>query len=187
MSEFMSDEDIAKKCGLKVSDVRSVLNKLHEHGITSYRRERDKDTGWFSYLWGVNVFKIDDMLKSHHRMALQERESRLAYEKAYNFYACPNPGCGKSGNRLPEHTAIITSYICDSCGAQLEFSSNADQIVELEQRSVAVPPRAVIISRIRVAKRPERRAAAAAPRPAVKVRPKSAKAKAKTKSRQGKR
>ncbi|MEW6329636.1 MAG: hypothetical protein AB1468_06010, partial [Candidatus Micrarchaeota archaeon] len=34
----MSDERLAESCGLKVSDVRAVLNKLHNYGVVDYER-----------------------------------------------------------------------------------------------------------------------------------------------------
>ena len=54
----MSDEELARKTGIKASDVRVVLNRLHNHGLFSYTRVRDKDSGWYSYIWKMSENKL---------------------------------------------------------------------------------------------------------------------------------
>ncbi|MCX8197716.1 MAG: hypothetical protein N3F07_00775 [Candidatus Micrarchaeota archaeon] len=54
----MTDEDLAKKIGIKASDVRIVLNRLHGCGLFSYTRVRDKDSGWYSYIWKMSEEKL---------------------------------------------------------------------------------------------------------------------------------
>ncbi len=130
----MSDEEIAKRCGLKVSDVRAVLNKLHEYGITSYVRERDKDTGWFSYNWTVNVIKLYDVLERRKASGAQRDEEALAYEKSYTFYTCKNAACPGSGQRVPETDAITTTYACNRCGEHLQIFDNTSIIKSLEDK-----------------------------------------------------
>lgn len=130
----MSDEEIAKRCGLKVSDVRAVLNKLHEYGITTYARERDKDTGWFSYNWTVNVIKLYEMLGARRNRIAKKEEDALTYEKSYTFYTCKNATCTGSGQRIPETDAILTTYVCDRCGGSLQLFDNAEIIKNIEQR-----------------------------------------------------
>ena len=130
----MSDEEIAKRCGLKVSDVRSVLNKLHEYGITAYIRERDKDTGWFSYNWVVNVIKLYDVLEQKKASGARREEETLAFEKSYTFYTCANPACTGSGQRIPESDAIITTYSCTRCGQNLKMFDNTEIIKSMEQK-----------------------------------------------------
>ncbi len=134
MTKPMSDEEIAKKCGLKVSDVRSVLNRLHEYGITAYIRERDKDTGWFSYNWVVNVIKLYDVLEQKKASGARREEETLAFEKSYTFYTCANPACTGSGQRIPESDAIITTYSCTRCGQNLKMFDNTEIIKSMEQK-----------------------------------------------------
>ncbi len=130
----MSDEEIAKRCGLKVSDVRAVLNRLHEYGITAYIRERDKDTGWFSYNWVVNVIKLYDLLGQRKVNGAKREEDNLAYEKSYTFYMCQNPTCSGSSQRIPESEAIVTTYSCGKCGQNLKLFDNTEIIKSIEQK-----------------------------------------------------
>jgi transcription factor E len=48
---YISDEDLAKKCQIKPSEVRVVLNRLHAKGFAEYIRKKDKKNGWYSYIW----------------------------------------------------------------------------------------------------------------------------------------
>ncbi len=60
----MSDEELAKKTGIKASDVRVVLNRLHNHGLFSYTRVRDRDSGWYSYIWKMSEPRLSDFAES---------------------------------------------------------------------------------------------------------------------------
>ena len=140
MTRPMSDEEIAKRCGLKVSDVRSVLNKLHEYGITAYIRERDKDTGWFSYNWTVNVIRLYDMLERKRATSERNDEEALSYEKSYTFYTCENAACPSAGQRVPETDAILTTYACGRCGEHLQLFDNTGIIKSIEEKLAARTP-----------------------------------------------
>ena len=56
----MSDEELARKTGVKTSDVRVVLNRLHSCGLFTYTRVRDRDSGWYSYIWKMSEGKLKD-------------------------------------------------------------------------------------------------------------------------------
>jgi transcription factor E len=136
----MSDEDIAKRCGLKVSDVRSVLNKLHEYGITGYMRERDKDTGWFSYNWTVNVIKLYEVMEKRQARGERRDQEALSYEKSYTFYTCKNAACPGSGQRISENDAILTTYACNHCGGHLKLFDNSEIIKSIEEKLASKIP-----------------------------------------------
>ncbi len=130
----MSDDEIAKRCGLKVSDVRAVLNKLHEYGITTYVRERDKDTGWFSYNWTVDLIKLYEVMEKRQEKIEKRDEEALAYERSYTFYVCGNAECTRSAQRVPESDAVLTAYVCDRCGDHLSIFDNAEIIKSIEKK-----------------------------------------------------
>jgi len=117
MEGAMSDEEIARACKFKVSDVRAVLNKLHAQGIAVYERTRDKDTGWYYYKWSANVIAIERMLNENRRSEKLALEQRLRYEHACNMYAC-----GKCmQERYPFETALDYLFKCPQCGSPLEY------------------------------------------------------------------
>jgi len=51
----ITDDEIANELGVKVNEVRKKLYALADQGLVSYRRSRDKDTGWYVYYWKVNT------------------------------------------------------------------------------------------------------------------------------------
>jgi TFIIE alpha subunit len=56
----MSDEELARKTGVKTSDVRVVLNRLHSCGLFTYTRVRDRESGWYSYIWKMSEGRLKD-------------------------------------------------------------------------------------------------------------------------------
>lgn len=69
----MSDEELARKTGIKASDVRVVLNRLHSCGLFSYTRVRDRDSGWYSYIWKMSEGKLRDFINVNESAPIQGR------------------------------------------------------------------------------------------------------------------
>ena len=68
--KHLPEDKIAKKLSLKVTEVRTLLNKMHYWGIADYDKTRNKKTGWYNYDWHINYKRIIELL-------LQEQESQL--------------------------------------------------------------------------------------------------------------
>jgi transcription initiation factor TFIIE subunit alpha len=107
-----SDEELAKKLKIKISDVRATLNKLHNEGLVNYIREKDSETGWYSYSWSLNH---DRMEKWAHNQS-----SRMSAFSAdgVDYYFCPS--CGTSSITNFE-SAAVADFRCDRCNRLLEF------------------------------------------------------------------
>jgi transcription initiation factor TFIIE subunit alpha len=121
ISEFqaqMSDEEIAKRTKLRTSDVRVVLNKLHSCGLVGYSRSRDKNSGWYSYVWKMNNDKAKEIIT--HLMADSGFEHAEVTEgnEDGEFYKCCNCDAGKP---IPFEEASNLYFKCASCGSNLEF------------------------------------------------------------------
>ncbi|MEM3863755.1 MAG: transcription factor, partial [Metallosphaera sp.] len=76
----LTDEDMANKLNVKVNEIRKKLYALSEHGLVSYRRTRDKETGWYVYYWKANIDQINELLLSRKREILNKLRARLEYE-----------------------------------------------------------------------------------------------------------
>lgn len=70
----MSDEELARKTGIKASDVRVVLNRLHSCGLFSYTRVRDRDSGWYSYIWKMSEGRLRDFVSINETLPVEEKE-----------------------------------------------------------------------------------------------------------------
>jgi len=113
----MSDEELARRTKIKVSEVRAVLNKMHCAGLVSYLRNRDKDSGWYSYIWKVNQAKMEALLPSKGG-----EETTMDDADAGEFYICKACSPGKA---VPFDRASELLFRCESCGTSLEFLENA--------------------------------------------------------------
>lgn len=109
----LSDDDLAKKLKIKISDVRATLNRLHNLGVVQYNRYKDAETGWFSYFWSLNMDKtrnwVDDQLS---------RESAPSDISSSEYYFCPK--CG-SESVYEFASASDYSFRCPLCNRSLEF------------------------------------------------------------------
>jgi len=108
----MSDEDISKKLKLKISDVRAALNRLHSEGIVMYDRQKDSETGWYSYSWYLNREKMERW--ANRQLSRFEDNG----DDGREYYICPS--CGGSAV-MPFETAIEKNFRCEICNHSLEF------------------------------------------------------------------
>ena len=109
----LSDDDLAKKLKIKISDVRATLNRLHNLGVVQYNRYKDAETGWFSYFWSLNMEKtrnwVDEQL---------EKESAPGDISSSEYYFCRK--CG-SESVYEFASASDYSFRCPLCNRALEF------------------------------------------------------------------
>lgn len=119
-----SDEELAKKLKIKISDVRATLNKLHNEGLVNYARAKDSETGWYSYSWTLN----------HNRMEkwATNQASKLTGEShgEGERYYCPS--CGASTITGFED-AMSGDFRCTHCNRMLEFL-DASKMAEIFER-----------------------------------------------------
>jgi transcription initiation factor TFIIE subunit alpha len=123
----MTDDEIANELGIKVNEIRKKLYALADQGLVSYRKSRDKDTGWYIYYWKVNTEQINEILLNRKREILEKLKARLEYESNNEFYMCPED---KSKYTFDE--AFENEFKCPKCGSQLIYydSSKVRQVLE---------------------------------------------------------
>ncbi|MEM3555631.1 MAG: hypothetical protein QXF56_02855 [Candidatus Micrarchaeia archaeon] len=114
LEEPLSDEDLASACKIKLSEVRAVLNKLHSYGLTAYERSRDKESGWYSYVWRLSLNKADKLLQR------KEVPASTVSEETVEFYTCKSCKKGE-GVMIPFDVAFENKFKCLDCGAPLVF------------------------------------------------------------------
>jgi transcription initiation factor TFIIE subunit alpha len=110
-----TDEDLAKKMKVRVSEIRSTLNKLHGLRLAKYSRSKDEETGWYTYKWNVrhgNVMDMTHVIESK----LSERLSIIPEM----LYYCSN--CSDEAWGFDE--AMDMKFKCPRCGSVL---NEADQ------------------------------------------------------------
>jgi transcription initiation factor TFIIE subunit alpha len=121
-----SDDDLAKKLKIKISDVRATLNKLHNEGLVNYLREKDSETGWYSYSWTLNHARMERWASS------QVTKINALTGTGVDYYFCPS--CGTSSITNFE-SAAGTDFRCERCNRLLEFIDEK-KIAELHERKI---------------------------------------------------
>lgn len=124
----MTDDALAAKCKLKVSEIRAVLNKLHNLRLAGYIRTKDKDTGWYSYVWRVNLSGISEVLDHSMQNEMDVLERKLNEATTIFSFYCPK--CSKE-NKIDFDVASRLSFHCPHCKKRLkEVKEDQQTIIE---------------------------------------------------------
>lgn len=110
----LRDEEIAEKTGLKVTEVRTILNRLHYRGIANYQKVRDEKTGWYTYTWIIEKRKLIELIVSELCEAAQKLEKERAMQENYTLFVC-RAGC----TEMPFEIAAEYNFKCPECGQDL--------------------------------------------------------------------
>ncbi|TFG05566.1 MAG: transcription factor [Promethearchaeota archaeon] len=127
--EEITDEELANKFNIRLNDIRKVLYKLYENNLASFRRLRDKSTGWYIFFWKLEPNNLSNLIRNKNKLVLQVLKTRLEYEKTHIFYRCPND-CGA----CTFEDAMEIGFKCIKCGNALSNSPNQNIILILEEK-----------------------------------------------------
>ncbi|GEM_PF-1923112 len=116
LTEYGEDEKIAEKLNVKVSDVRSVLNKFHNEGIVSYERTKDEETGWYYYNWRLNAERLGRWVEERMK---GDMEFVLAKMHEGEHYFCPR--CNDIEMLMKFGEAVDYNFKCPKCGTVMEL------------------------------------------------------------------
>ncbi|MFX0094223.1 MAG: hypothetical protein ACFFBD_20965 [Candidatus Hodarchaeota archaeon] len=131
------DEQFAfhcQNCGndyitLSLKLVRRALYVLNEYYIARYRRERDKDTGYFLYYWYLLKDRLREQIIQRREKIISLLQARYDFESENLFYACEDICID-----YPFADAFEKGFICENCGKPLAQKANADIKVFLEKK-----------------------------------------------------
>jgi transcription initiation factor TFIIE subunit alpha len=125
----VTDEELAEELGLELNDVRRALFILYENDLASYRRLRDEDSGWLTYLWTFEYDKIPEQLEEEMHRLLAALEDRREYERNHEFYLCEVDGI-----RFEFGEAMDFGFECPQCGSELESLENTRLVEAMDER-----------------------------------------------------
>jgi transcription initiation factor TFIIE subunit alpha len=129
----VTDEELAEELGLELNDVRRALFILYENDLASYRRLRDEDSGWLTYLWTFEYDKIPEQLEEEMHRLLAALEARHEYELQNEFYLCE-----QCGIRFEFDEAMEFGFECPQCGSSVEPMENTRLLDAMEGRIEAL-------------------------------------------------
>ncbi len=125
-----TDEEISEKLDMRLNQVRKSLYKLYDLQLATFRRIRDKSTGWFVYFWTLHPERIDVFVEKKQQEVLEKLNSRLDYEENNMFFTCNNPECP----RVIFQEAMDNNFECEHCGGRLEAFDNEQLITVLKEK-----------------------------------------------------
>jgi transcription initiation factor TFIIE subunit alpha len=124
----VTDEELAEDLDLELNDVRRALFILYENDLATYRRLRDEDSGWLTYLWTFEYEQIPEQLEEEMHKLLEALEERREYERDNEFYLCENEGV-----RYEFSEAMDFGFECPD-GSEMEPMDNGHLVEAMDRR-----------------------------------------------------
>jgi len=125
----ITDEKVAELSGINLNLVRKTLYILYENHLALYRRERDKDSGWLTYLWKLDLENSENMLKNETRKLIKKLERRLEFENN-EFFACEE----EPPHRILFDYAMDSNFTCPVDGSPMGYYDNNLEKQALQDR-----------------------------------------------------
>lgn len=126
----VQDEELAALCKIHVNEVRRILYRLSEHGFVSFRRIRDRDTGYYVYFWRANTEFLTQAIIARKKAVTEKLLERLRYEESYT-YACTS--CGDAGERYTFDEALSNDFKCPRCGSVMSPVENSHTLARMRE------------------------------------------------------
>jgi len=124
-----SDEDLAEVTKINLNSVRNTLYTLYEHRLAKYRRIKNNETGWLTYLWTLELDNMHDAISKDLEVILEKLSKRYKYESENAFY-----NCGNCGNTVTFSEAMDSQFVCQECENQLVHFDNELLVNALHRR-----------------------------------------------------
>lgn len=140
----VTDETIGKELReLKITEIRTILNRLHYRGIAQYQKTRDAKTGWYNYSWAISKQRILELILAEQGDGIGRLERKIEFEKNYAFFSC-----GVSCDSIPFEVAAEYNFKCPNCGRVMNAVDNKRVIGELRRKIRMMRSETEIIQRM---------------------------------------
>jgi transcription initiation factor TFIIE subunit alpha len=124
-----SDEELAEKTGINLNNVRHTLYTLYEKRLAEYRRLKNTETGWLTYLWHLRLDRVHDVVEENIKDVLEHLDARLTYEEKNDFYMCKTCGVIYTFS-----DSVNWNFECPNCEEMLEHFDNELLVAALKKR-----------------------------------------------------
>ncbi|USZ70332.1 transcription factor [Natronosalvus halobius] len=125
----VTDEELAETLDLELNDVRRALFILYENDLATYRRLRDEDSGWLTYLWTFEYDNIPENLEEELYRLYDALLDRREYEQNHEFYLCEICSI-----RFEFGEAMDFGFECPECGSPVESMDNSRLVRAMDDR-----------------------------------------------------
>lgn len=132
----VTDDEVSRATGVLLNVVRRTLFILYEKRLASYRRVRDTDSGWLTYLWKLDLSPLTELIEEEREKLAANLKDRMRFEEENIFYTCKNR-C----SRYVFESAAETGFICPNCGEPLTHQDNEKVLKAVQKRIEKLKPR----------------------------------------------
>ncbi len=127
-----TDSIIAKRTSLNISEIRAILNHLHSFGVTDYSKEKNMETGWYTYTWRVNPERALRNFLVFKKKQYNELKRKIEAAENTVIYKC-RKGCGT----YTFEEAVENDFLCPVCNTELKEAKNEEiQNMKRESRKI---------------------------------------------------
>ncbi|GEM_PF-541816 len=123
------DEEIGKKLPLKITEIRTILNRLHYRGIACYQKTKNNKTGWYSYTWEIKAPRIAELILEQQAEHIAKLEKGMELEGTYEFYSA-----GKGLSEYPFEIAAQHDFKDPETGKPLVLLDGKKRMRDLEEK-----------------------------------------------------
>ncbi|HOT93717.1 MAG TPA: transcription factor [Methanoregulaceae archaeon] len=128
-----SDEDLSEVTQINLNSVRHTLYTLYERRLAEYRRIKNNETGWLTYLWRLRLDNIPVALAEEMESILEKLRAREQFEEENDFFRC-----AQCGVLLTFNQAVDDDFGCPECGSPLSHFDNEILLQALRRRREAI-------------------------------------------------
>jgi len=125
----VTDEELAKKMKVKVTEIRTVLNRLHYRGIACYKKTKNKRNGWYNYTWEIKKRRIVELILERQQENIEKLEAKQVFGKNYTFFSCKS-NC----SIVPFEIAAEYQFKCPECGTTMNAFNYEKRLEEINSQ-----------------------------------------------------
>ncbi len=125
----VTDEELAKKMKLKVTEIRTVLNRLHYRGIACYKKTKNKKSGWYNYTWEIKKKRVLELILEQQQEMIEKLEVKKSFGEQYSFFNCKND-C----EITPFEIAAEYQFRCPTCGETMTSFDYRKRLEDINRR-----------------------------------------------------
>ncbi len=137
------DEEIGKKLPLKITEIRTILNRLHYRGIACYQKTKNSKTGWYSYTWEIKAPRIAELILEQQTEQIAKLEKGMELEGTYEFYSA-----GEGLAEYPFEIAAQHDFKDPETGKPLVLLDGKKRVRELEEKLRAMKAEVLELQKI---------------------------------------
>jgi transcription initiation factor TFIIE subunit alpha len=128
-----SDEELAEVTHINLNTVRHTLYTLYEKRLAEYRRIKNNETGWLTYLWQLRLDMIYTSIFEDMELIQEKLRKKERYEEENDFFRCTQCGLLLTFNLAMDH-----DFTCPECGGTMGHFDNEVLLAALKRRRVAI-------------------------------------------------